>query len=90
MIMITSFILSLCAYFCVGANQTVGRQYSLRYCVENFEQLEQHCADPDIQYFHEEWRYLKNGQFVAGDLSDFWALPEVRKQIVYRDSIPGC
>lgn len=89
--MITSFILSFfCSNACLDARHTIGRQYSLRYCVENFEQLEQHCADPDIQYFHEEWRYLKNGQFVAGDLSDFWALPEVRKQIVYRDSIPGC
>ena len=88
--MINSFIISLCAFFCADANQTVGRQYSLRFCVENFEHLEQYCADPDIQYFYEEWRYLENGRFVAGDLPDFWASPEVRKQIMYRDSIPGC
>ena len=88
--MIANFFISLCAYFCLDADQTTGRQYSIRYCVENFEDLEQHCTDPDIHYFYEEWRNLEFGLFVAGDLPDFWASPEVRKQIMYRDSIPGC
>ena len=84
--MITSFILSFfCSNACLDARHTIGRQYTLRECLDI---ATENCADPDINYFYEDWRSLEMGAWVADDLPDSWT--SVRKQIVYRDSIPGC
>ena len=86
--MIISFILSaLCNYTCLDALQSPGRQYTLEACLQFSEPR---CAEAPSGYFYGDWRPLKFGAWVAEDLPNSWAVSEIRKQIVYRDLIPGC